>query len=212
MHSETDRTLALAGLYQCIALVRSIAEKGEVGSEELEHTLAPVMKIDADDVSAIYGSPNHLKRGLETLMTLKMPASRLSSVYAGQILTLEKRVSADRDMLNRIGAGIERAREQVDYFNSLVHESVIASLAETYKTTVSTLTPRVRVQGEPRFLENAANADKVRALLLSGLRSAVLWRQTGGTRWKLVLGQHKLLREVTALWQQTDGYHLDRQD
>ncbi|MGB0712270.1 MAG: high frequency lysogenization protein HflD [Gammaproteobacteria bacterium] len=208
MHTETDRTLALAGLYQCIALVRSIAEKGEAPMDELEHSLNPVMKIDAENTSEIYGSPNHLKRGLETLMTLKMPASRLSSVYAGQILTLEKRVSADREMLGRIGTGIERAREQMSYFDSLVHQSVIASLAETYKTTVSTLTPRVRVQGEPRFLENSDNADKVRALLLSGLRSAVLWRQTGGSRWKLVLGQHKLLREVNALWQRTDGYHL----
>jgi high frequency lysogenization protein len=42
------------------------------------------------------------------------------------------------------------------------------------------------VTGNPTYLQNTATADKVRALLLAGIRAAILWRQVGGQRWHLL--------------------------
>ena len=36
-------------------------------------------------------------------------------------------------------------------------------------------------------------ADLIRALLLAGIRSAFLWRQLGGRRWKLLFRRRRLL-------------------
>ena len=47
--------------------------------------------------------------------------------------------------------------------------------------------PRVYVQGEQRFLEQEAVSDRIRTLLLAGIRSVVLWEQKGGGRLELML-------------------------
>ncbi|MNJ04984.1 High frequency lysogenization protein HflD [compost metagenome] len=47
-----------------------------------------------------------------------------------------------------------------------------------------------------RFLQQASNASKIRALLLAGIRAARLWRQLGGHRWQLVFSRRKLLNEL----------------
>ena len=39
--------------------------------------------------------------------------------------------------------------------------------------------------GSAQHLQNNTNAEIIRALLLAGVRSAFLWRQLGGRRWKL---------------------------
>ena len=41
--------------------------------------------------------------------------------------------------------------------------------------------------------QQSDNAAKIRALLLSGIRSARLWRQLGGHRWQLIFSRRKLL-------------------
>jgi high frequency lysogenization protein len=68
----------------------------------------------------------------------------------------------------------------------------VASLAETYTQTISTLRPRIMVSGDPVRLADAAVADQVRALLLGAMRSAVLWRQCGGTRLGLLFGRRRM--------------------
>ena len=50
------------------------------------------------------------------------------------------------------------------------------------------------MNGSHQHLEDQKNADIIRALLLAGLRSAFLWRQLGGRRWKLILQRQKMLR------------------
>jgi high frequency lysogenization protein len=52
---------------------------------------------------------------------------------------------------------------------------------------------RIKVTGSAQHLQNPQNADIIRALLLSGIRAAFLWRQMGGRRWKLLLQRGKLL-------------------
>ncbi|SUC47473.1 High frequency lysogenization protein HflD [Providencia stuartii] len=45
---------------------------------------------------------------------------------------------------------------------------------------ISPLGPRIQVTGSPDILKNSLVQAKVRTLLLSGIRSAVLWQQVGG--------------------------------
>jgi high frequency lysogenization protein len=63
-----------------------------------------------------------------------------------------------------------------------------------YADTISTFRLRIQVSGNPSVLQREENAAKVRALLLAGIRSAVLWRQTGGRRWQLIFARKKVIR------------------
>ena len=58
---------------------------------------------------------------------------------------------------------------------------------------MSPLAPKIQVAGNPQHLSLEANQKRVRALLLAGIRSAVLWRQLGGKRRDILFFRKKLL-------------------
>ena len=76
---------------------------------------------------------------------------------------------------------------------------MIANCASLYQDTISTFRQRIQVQGDMRHLQQPNNAAKIRALLLTGIRSARLWRQLGGHRWQMVFSRSKLLKELYPL-------------
>ena len=102
------------------------------------------------------------------------------------------------DLQQRIREGIGQAAERRELFG-LTHDNLVAGLAETYSNTLSLLQPRIMVRGEPHLLNITENANLIRALLLSGVRSAVLWHQCGGGRWRLLLGRRRLIAEAQRL-------------
>ena len=55
------------------------------------------------------------------------------------------------------------------------------------------------------FLIGALIAAKVRATLLAGIRSAVLWRQSGGNRWQLIFGRRKIIEQAGRLLKGLDA-------
>lgn len=76
---------------------------------------------------------------------------------------------------------------------------MLSSLGKLYSETLSHLRPRVLVQGNPHYLGQATVVAEVRAVLLAAVRSAVLWRQLGGSMWDLLLRRRDLAAAVDAL-------------
>jgi high frequency lysogenization protein len=52
------------------------------------------------------------------------------------------------------------------------------------------------IKGDQNYLANPENASKIRALLLAGVRAALLWRQAGGNRWKLIFSRGAMQKEA----------------
>src|ERR1700761_8875371 len=63
------RVIALAGVMQALALVRSIALRGSCDFVLMRASLASTLRIDAESPEAVYGGVTNLKLGLETLMS-----------------------------------------------------------------------------------------------------------------------------------------------
>ena len=74
---------------------------------------------------------------------------------------------------------------------------VIRQLAALYQDTISTLGYRIQIQGKAEHLKNDDVANSIRAVLLSGIRSAVLWRQLGGRRWRLLIYRRRICETAT---------------
>jgi len=72
-------------------------------------------------------------------------------------------------------------------------------IAALYTETISTLSPRIVVQGRPQHLQIDRTVHWIRTLLFASLRSAVLWRQLGGGRFSLMFGRKKMLEEARSL-------------
>ena len=199
-----DRTIALAGLFQSVAQVRKIAQDGRDITPPLEAAIHSLFMLDAPNVAAVYGGLEALRPGLQALRTQlggKRDGPRDVEVarYAVSVLLLERKFHRAPDMQEKLREGIESAQAQAAYFGSETHANVIARLGDLYQQTISTLSPRILVNGDPHVLANSDNAALIRALLLAAIRSAVLWRQCGGTRWQLLLRRRALIETAVDL-------------
>ena len=196
-----DRTIALAGVYQAAYLVHQIATRGMTDSSALEASVKSIFKLDAPTTEAVFGDLGGVTSGLSTLkrqLSEKHADTLQITQYVVTLLHLERKLARQPALLERIAGGIRQAKQQSEHF-PVTHENVLANLADIYKNTVSTLTPRVLVQGEHGYLNNPDNANKVRAILLAGIRAAVLWTQCGGSRWHVLFKRSALLVETESL-------------
>ena len=197
IHSKYDQTLSLAGIYQAASLVKQIANTGKANTAHIESSLETLFRFDVGSVDEVYGSIAGVSHGIKILhQHLVDRSSRDIEItkYVLSLIMLEKKLSATPAMLDEISERLNKIESQFDFF-SLSHDNTFAKLGQIYKDTISTLGPKIIVTGEQPYLSSESNASKVRALLLAGIRSAVLWRQCGGSRWQFLFGRRAYITE-----------------
>jgi high frequency lysogenization protein len=196
-----DQTLALAGLFQAGRLVQQLARTGRAPPQALRTSLESVLKLDAPSTEAVFGGAAGLRLGLEILRDRLTgstdPADLEVARYVVSMLHLANELRKLPDMQAAIRRGIAAigeagaARNEPEVLNALAER-----LAELYVQTLSTLTPRILVNGEQGHLANPVVVAQVRAALFAGIRAAWLWRQLGGSRWQLLFGRRQLAEEA----------------
>ncbi len=195
-YSQEDRTIALAGVFQVAQLVKDIAREGKSNQAAIESSLESLLNFDAPDVISVFGNISGVIQGLRTLQNQLDSKTQNRNIditrYAITLIHLQKKLEKNPAMMDDISTRLETVKSQLDYFD-LSHTNTIAKLADIYKTTISTILPKIMIEGEQVYLSNTNNSDKIRALLLAGIRSAVLWRQTGGSRLQLLFSRKKYL-------------------
>lgn len=196
---QLQRTLALAGVIQAASLVKQLAWKGSINQEEFHTCIHSIFQTDPDNVVTVYGNLGNVKTGLNTLCTLfadgKTPKDQEIARYTISLLHLERLLVKKPAMINIIQRGVDRAKTQATHFGP-THDNVIANLAGIYTDTLSTFKFRIHVSGENTYLSNPNIINKVRTILLAGIRSAVLWRQLEGSRWQLVFGKKTMVQDA----------------
>lgn len=183
-----SRVIAMAGVLQACRLVRDIATQGRADATAVQTSLASVFRFDADSAAGVFGGLGGLRVGLETLLDQFENERRdltLTQLVLG-VLRLERKLMRRPAMLRELRGGIEGIQRQVDHLG-VAHTSVQARLAELYVATLSQLRPRVVVHGNPLQLADPQKVEQIRALLLAGVRAAVLWRQVGGSQLRLLM-------------------------
>lgn len=201
LHNITNQTIALAGIAQACSLVQQLATTGSADSAAIETSIGSLLKLDAPSVVDVYGDLNGIAYGLRQLdqhLGGKVLTNPDQARYAAQLVYLQKQLAKRSDMIQNIQTGIGKAQAQAEHFGML-HENVLANLADLYHSTISTLQPRIMVVGDQQYLGNQNTVNKIRTLLLAGIRAALLWRQCGGSRWKLLFFRKKLQDEARFL-------------
>jgi high frequency lysogenization protein len=205
LNTITNQTIALAGVAQASALVQQLATTGTADPAAMETSIASILKIDSDSVIDVYGgSLAGIKLGL-TQLNVQMNGFKIvnpeQARYSASLVFLENQLSGRKDLLKSIQTGVTKAQAQSEHFG-LLHENVLANLGEVYQSTISTLQPRIMVNGEEKYLSRPDIANKIRACLLAGIRSAILWKQCGGARWKFLFFRKKIQAELQILLKQ----------
>ena len=207
-YSVQDKTIALCGIYQATRLVQQVARTGMCDQAPAAVINGVVVTEDSTSPEDIYDNSANVLFGARTLLAQLGPNKPESSAdrakdievtkYSIGVMVLERKLIKRNDLLDIITQGVDKATAQLDHF-AVTHDNVIANLADIYTQTISTLNPRIIVNGEHNHISNSSNANKIRALLLAAIRSAVLWRQCGGTRWQLLFNRKAVLAAAQKL-------------
>ena len=197
-----ERTMALAGIFQATELVRQAANHGTWSGYAADTCLDSLLAIEADTIEEIYGDASNLRLGAETLVSVLQGDRRHveSLGYAVSIMQLENNFRKKTKMQSQIGLELQSITtldEGLELHE--IRDLQAQKIAELYTRTISTLSPRIVINGRPQHLQVDRTVNWIRTLLFAGLRSAVLWRQMGGGRFSLMFGRKKMLEQAQTL-------------
>ncbi|WP_058909727.1 high frequency lysogenization protein HflD [Entomohabitans teleogrylli] len=190
-------TLALAGICQSARLVQQLAHQGHCDSDALHVSLNSVIDLNPGSTAGVYGgSEANLKLGLETLLGVLNASSRQGpgaelTRYTLSLMVLERKLAASKGAMDTLGERIAGLQRQLEHFD-LESDTLLNAMAGIYVDVISPLGPRIQVTGSPAVLQSPQIQAKVRATLLAGIRSAVLWHQVGGGRLQLMFSRNRL--------------------
>lgn len=204
-YTQQDKTLALVGIYQVAQQIYQLATTGKTDNFAFQSSIDSLFCENPENTLDVFGGEiTHLQLGIHTLLA-QMQATQADAQrnieitkYVLSLMILEKNISKTTDTLTKVSQVIESARSQRGHFGNY-HENVIATLARAYSENISPINPRIMVNGQHGHLQNPKTANKIRALLLAGIRATILWRQVGGTRWGLIWHRKRYLQSAQAL-------------
>ncbi len=196
-----ERAMALAGVLQACHSVTGLARSGLIGQDSLAGSLQSILVLNPESTFDVYPEGNGIRTGLRLIMEilgdLQLSEHADTLRYATAVINLEKKVRSDSVVMGKLGDGIAGINEHLESHSLAVAEpDMVDRLSRLYEQTAGTIHPRIRVLGQQKYLNNSSNTSRIRALLLAALRSAVLWRQLGGSQSQFILGRGKLLRSA----------------
>lgn len=218
--ASVDQTIALAGIFQAATLVDHIARQGLVSQDALEASVASLFVTNPKATEDVFGGRSQLGFNLSTgIKTLQRTVDKSGSTltphitrYALSMIALERKLAKNPKFLQTIGDRLNALEQKAGFFSAshnednlsdspsrYTHSAIIGGLDQLYQDTISQFSFRIQVQGDPRQLQNNENAARIRALLLAGIRSAMLWKQVGGHRWHFLFLRARLREPLKQL-------------
>lgn len=198
-----DQTLALAGVVQACLMVRELAYQGQAPKHAYQASIASLFRMDAPDVPSVYDGVLRLGDGLRHLR--KQLAGQAGAQDAEimrhslSLLHLGQQLMQDPAMLQTIADELKNIDTLDANEESASNRQRIAAIAELYQKTISTLTPKIMVKGDPKQLNDPWVAQRIRSALFAGIRSAVLWHQCGGRKLSLLFSRKKFIDATDTL-------------
>ncbi len=195
MYSDSDRVIALAGVFQSARLSWQLAHQGDADSVAMEASISSLFQTDPSSVAAVFGGIAGVKSGLRSLVDqLDDPRHRSVEItqYSVSLLQLARKLWANTEGYSGLGGDLDSLQARMNSFN-FEESTRYAQIAEIYSNRISTLGPKIMVKGDLRHLEDTANAARIRSVLLAGIRASHLWYQCRGKRWQLLIYRKRLV-------------------
>ncbi len=204
-----DQTITLAAICQTAHLVQQVSRTGQIDEDALKVLLNSITITSPENTLAVYGGKlENIKQGLELLIIhLGNSSSNHANSkvkdpelirYIINLINLERKLIKQPKQLAQLSKRIDDSKRQLEHY-SITSETLMSNFASIYSDIISPLGARIQVTGEPNILKQTVNQYKIRALLLAGIRSAVLWRQVGGKRRNILFSRGKIIKTAQQL-------------
>src|SRR5699024_277168 len=199
-----QQAIALAALFQACSLVDKVAHDGAWDEEFVEPLIQATLDLTPASFADIYPNLDQLQHGAVLLENIFLrqglqQANHLSTQYAMTVLYLSRSALKNQQLMSVLHERLAALNGQLAHFDSLTGSDICHRLAGIYVDTIGTMPKRIKVNGNPEQLQNVLTAARIRTLLLTAVRAAVLWRQSGGKQWHLLFSRRKLIQSLKAL-------------
>jgi high frequency lysogenization protein len=195
-HRFYESNIALAGLCQAAALVKQIARDNEFDSQALTTSLNSIAITNSENTEQVFGDIHQLTLGYQTIVAQLSNQSTNKDVeitrYIASLLSIERKLSASKKTMAALGERISNVQRQQLHLD-ISDSQMLSNLASIYTDVVSPVTRKIQVAGDPALLQRPDNQHRVRAILLAGVRAAVLWRQLGGKRRHILFSRQQII-------------------
>lgn len=206
-YNSLSQCIALAGLAQSAKIIQHLAWKGKTNQTDLKSVIASLLRVNASSAAAVYGGSFEVSTGLRTLNTqldttnTDKDPSLIS--LAINIISLQRQLKNNKVILEKLTQKINQLASTYQQFTFYNDEEEFKRLlndcSDIYKATLSQLSNRIQVKGDPNYLKQEEIQVQVRAALLAGIRACFLWRQSGGSRWHFLFKKGEILKSTRQL-------------
>jgi high frequency lysogenization protein len=188
-----NEVISLGAIYQASSEIKKIAWEGKVNNKFIEPLIYSVYQTTSNEIEEIYINLKRLNTGLDFLRKQYVgdAFSRDAEVdrYFEAINILVKNMNKNTKIISNLRDELSSHKESVTEDNLHEHAEFLSNL---YLKTISTINPRIIVNGDNIHLTDSKNASMIRALLLSAIRSFILWQQSGGSKFRIFLFKRKI--------------------
>ena len=188
-----NETISLGAIYQACNEIKKIAWQGEININIIEPLINSVYQITSENIDDIYISIKRLNTGLDFLRRQLVgdAFSRDAEVtrYFEAIGILIKNMNKKEDIFSKLRKQLTEHTMIVQKDNLDDHALFLSNL---YLNTISTVEPRIIVNGDNKYLTDKKNAAMIRSLLLCAIRSYILWQQSGGSKFRIFIFKKKI--------------------
>ena len=188
-----NETISLGAIYQACNEIKKIAWQGEVNNNIIEPLINSVYKTTSEEIEDVFISIKRLNSGLDFLRRQLVgdAFSRDGEVsrYFEAIGILVKNMNKKDEVLNKLRLELTKQSMPIKEDNLDQHALF---LSELYLSTISTVEPRIIVNGDNMYLTDKKNAAMIRSLLLCAIRSYILWQQSGGSKFRIFIFKKRI--------------------
>ncbi len=200
-----EQTLSFAAICLAAHQVQQISRGQSINEDAFSLLLNSLIEMSPSNTLAVYGGKLcNLKEAL-TLVVKHLGDSADNkrkdpdfTRYVISLINLERRLTKQPKKMKLLAEQLAGSERQLQHY-TIDSDTLIASFASIYSEIISPLGSRIQVSGEPSILKQIHNQHKIRALLLSGIRAAVLWRQVGGKRRTILFNRNKMVNTAKEL-------------
>ena len=188
-----NETISLGAIYQACNEIKKIAWQGEINNNIIEPLINSVYQTTSEEIEDVFISIKRLNSGLDFLRRQLVgdAFSRDGEVsrYFEAIGILVKNMNKKDEVLNKLRTELTKQSLPINEDNLDQHALF---LSELYLSTISTVEPRIIVNGDNKYLTDKKNAAMIRSLLLCAIRSYILWQQSGGSKFRIFIFKKKI--------------------
>ncbi len=189
------QTIALAAMCQVATCLYEIATGNTPNDQEIVPLLQSLLITDPESVQDVYPHIAYLDTGLQVVIKqLEGQGTKENPRilrYVVNMMTLDARLMKRKDLLAILSERIAEMKRQSEH-HALISAYMLENIASIYSDLISPIGPQLRMLDYPEIAAQPPVQHKIKALVLSGIRACVLWRQVGGRRLQVALSRGKI--------------------